>query len=797
MFSSKQTFQSVATTEHEDSVSGSSVFITPTPDPPRKRQWRSALTRTPVILALAVFLLGLIAALQVAVSLSTDFERDQPDAGGGLKRRQTTISTKAYSARTNTISAHTWTRNLFTITYLSPPGTSTYLASTITDPADAITFDATTITEGQALLTAEDGISTQYFKVYVENEVTLTSYSTPIQASTVTSAMYLDTSSPSSNSDPQASTGAPVSQSYLQESQASSVPAILTAPSATTSAVYLLPQATSVQTPLSDNTDESAAPATSLLPPVPQPTAQIPSAPTSSLTVVTSAYLYTSTTSKSATPSHFAFNSPDVSRVVKGQYTTERYYVATYLPSILIIVVKAVWSSIFSAIKLIEPIIRLCSPSGATVSTSLLAEYLSSTLSFSFLLGLRTPGIMVATGIAALTTMLAPIAASSMAIHGTAKCTTDGFTRMCVPVWTLDMLFVRLIQGLLALVVFLLFLYILLTWHDHHSGLGSDPSSIASISQMTSNPELIAEIRSLPPSANNATIRKLLSGNRYGLGTFNTSPYTSAFGIIKINNHHNPYSTLVAPPPSSSSHKTRFRKPYRRSLLLHDIPLLLLIATLLALILAYWFDGASDPLNNFFSNNTFTPRFLLSALATIADNRFKRLEREVRVLQPWRMILRTRSTATAGTEKYEQQQDDDSRAKTQAMTRGLPGTCYTSALISLQRKQWTVAVVSITAVLGDLLIIAVVGVPYSDAEIYEAFRVSLWLSVGILVLMGSTVLFVVLWWRKTLLDAVTGGGRMPESIMGVARVLLRKDIAQEDGQRVGLLPGRYEQRHYG
>lgn len=103
--------------------------------------------------------------------------------------------------------------------------------------------------------------------------------------------------------------------------------------------------------------------------------------------------------------------------------------------------------------------------------------------------------------------------------------------------------------------------------------------------------------------------------------------------------------------------------------------------------------------------------------------------------------------------------------------------------------------VSATAILGDLLIIAIVGVPFSDAEIYQAYKASVWLSVAILGLMVLVVVAVAVGWR-TGNRAVLRAGGMPDTVLEVARRVVQgksEEGWERDGaalmQRYGENPG--------
>ncbi|KAK5202616.1 hypothetical protein LTR96_011226 [Exophiala xenobiotica] len=479
-----------------------------------------------------------------------------------------------------------------------------------------------------------------------------------------------------------------------------------------------------------------------------------------------------------STPSTSGFVLPELDRIVQVHYSVVIYYVATYLPSILIILLKIFWSPVFASTKLIEPFRQLLTcTDGANVSSSILADYLSPSLTLSSpssLLGISRLEILLATATSTLITVLAPLAAESMAIRGSEKCITDGLLVSCAPVWTLAMIPVRILQGLLALVFVLIMAYTLLSIRRRNTGLYSDPSSIATISSLLGDQNFTDEVRALPIDASKKKIKKILSGNRYALTAIATPEGDTAYEqhqlIFKTNNFyglHKPSSGNKAGlfPPKLHQQRTRI-------FFTNDFPPLILSLTILGLVLAYALDYNHDSFNNFFSSDTFGPRFLLSSLATILDNRFRNVEREVRVLHPWRTML------SASTSSHSRLHGDHSislkshEPKINLTSQSLPLTPYTAFPIHVSRMGFFPALVSLTSILGDILIIAVVGVPYSDAEIYTAYRWSVWFSVAVLALMIIVTLAVATVWRSGNQGVESSGWRMPDTVLGVARRVL-------------------------
>lgn len=740
-------------------------------------------TSTSYILLLLCFVCALIALLQVAVSLSNGIDLDRPSITHTLGKRQTVVETSTYTASAFTVKGSTYVIPERTVTYGSPPSTITYPLSTKTITQETVTYSAHTDTEGYSIITAGGSTRKQYFGVYVSDGVT----STVLWEATTTDDAYLDATmsaaslSGEDNISASDNLGVQATSSQTRAlDQSLNITTISTETSFTTQQTgsafkgsYLDPNIPSynvqedvpaVSTSTKDSFTWLEATTTS-------DSFNLPwySSTHSSTISTSSVSAYLSTTVPAVVSSHSPITHsmhtsppattvvpvaiPETVRIVKGHYTTPRYYLATYLPSLLFILLKVLWSVVFASAILQEPFHQMTSTRGARPATSILAGFLRPAIGLKSML---SPAILVGMIITILTTALAPIAADSMSIRGTAKCSTQGQTRACLPTWSLDMICVRLLQALLAVTSLCLVAFLMLSFRRRATFL-NDPSSIATVTSLLKDKEFIAEIRSLPPVATDRELRRSLSGNRYALGFSRSATGRETYGIIKTNNHHMPNLTAC----HAHKPRTRASTSFRR-----DVPVLLAVLILLGLIVGYWFDGNKDPFNDFFNSNGFGPRFLMSALATILDYLFKRLEREVRVMTPWRTIL--------DTTKSDWQ-------KSRALKQGLPGTCYTSLPVSVWSGQWFAALVSGVAILGDILVVVIVGVPFSDTELYIAFRISLWMSISILGLMGVTVITISLWWR-----GANPKIELPDTILRIAQLVLTQQ-APEIRERVSLL----------
>lgn len=155
------------------------------------------------------------------------------------------------------------------------------------------------------------------------------------------------------------------------------------------------------------------------------------------------------------------------------------------------------------------------------------------------------------------------------------------------------------------------------------------------------------------------------------------------------------------------------------------------LVALLGVIVAYYLDGSNSGFNRFFNSHTFGPGFILTSAAVVIDFHWKTLEREVRILVPYRNLGHRMA-----------------KPETSVLL-NVGGTAVEHFPKALYRGEWFHALIAGTAILSDFLIVAVAGVPYSTAQVWQAFLVSAYVSMGILgVMILST--FGVFWWRESL-----------------------------------------------
>ena len=450
-------------------------------------------------------------------------------------------------------------------------------------------------------------------------------------------------------------------------------------------------------------------------------------------------------------------------------FTEMDYFTASYLPVLAAVLLKSIWAMVFTSLKMMEPFYHLARPEGATAKDTLLADFLSTGYSINHIKHVFSGHwVMLASTFAYLGfAILAPLAGEASTVVATAYCTTpEGSQQPCTPVWVLNYSFVRGLEAVLCFIAFLIVVIIFLSW-TRKSGIFANPSSLATMASLLSHEETLNDLRQLDQSSSDDQLAHALYNNHYTLASYEVDPSSSSYryGICKTSSSStsNPYtldrfrnfstqsqthysalqnpsasnyslpisfpsSMAVYPktsPITTSTSTSAFSLPKRT---IRDIIFLLFLFGLLGVVIAYYFDGSSSGFNDFFNSHTFGPRFILTSAAVMIDFHFKTLEREVRILVPYKNLGARMA-----------------KPKNSVLL-NIGGTAWENFPKALYRGEWFHALIAGTAVLSDFLIVAVAGVPYSTAQVWQAFLASAYVSMGILGVMILSV-FGVFWWR--------------------------------------------------
>ena len=459
---------------------------------------------------------------------------------------------------------------------------------------------------------------------------------------------------------------------------------------------------------------------------------------------------------------------------VKGTFTWAEYFVALYITPVIGILLKLTWDIVYSDMKLMEPFYRLAAPGGASAGDSILANYLQCGFEWVSIKAMFRGqwAVVLASTIYLLASLVAPLTTESMTVRAQSFCHTPiSDAQPCNPAWVLIKVVVRGLEAVLACAAFFV---IALTFYNlqRRTGVYESPASIGGVAALLNDRETIKNLQNIDPYADLKLTEQCLAGEHYVLDTYEESDGSIRHGIVKVSgakpesesspslqkllsSPQQAYTAVSSPRDISSYRPAHPPSPisiFQQILpFMLDILALLFTLALLAIITAYYLDQASDPFNNFFNSNTFGPRITLSLSATLLDAHWKNVEREVRVLTPWRrMALTPRHRPSA-------------RAQTSILA-DLNGTPILSFPRALRRRNLFHAYIALTAVLTDINILCMSGVPANGSTTEPQFKGVTFASISILTLMSIATICVWIW-RWT--SPIRGIPRTPDTIANV------------------------------
>ncbi|KAI9889297.1 MAG: hypothetical protein M1814_005604 [Vezdaea aestivalis] len=297
---------------------------------------------------------------------------------------------------------------------------------------------------------------------------------------------------------------------------------------------------------------------------------------------------------------------------------------------------------------------------------------------------------------------------------------------------------------------------LLLFWsieRRQRSGLFSDPSSIASLSTLFHHPEVVRDFQNLDPDASKADMEVLLEKKRYRLGYYTHMDGSERHGIVpavkepkspqqlrrkrtlRVTNTFQALNTSgLRIPGTAIGHRVskaedrpisvKKREIYHagRDCFLGGIT----VATLI-IIVWHYLNSNQNAFERWLNNGKhFGPRVFFSILGVLIYSQWKRLERDICILQPFRAL-------NLGAPLAE---------RSILIERTL--SPFTTLFVSIRRKRVYCTLAALDGVLAEILIITLSGIPFNDGQLFTAFCVSVYLSISILSFMLLTLLAVFL-----------------------------------------------------
>ncbi|KAI9674741.1 MAG: hypothetical protein M1817_001645 [Caeruleum heppii] len=454
--------------------------------------------------------------------------------------------------------------------------------------------------------------------------------------------------------------------------------------------------------------------------------------------------------------------------------TGQKYFVGAYLAILLAVLFRMSVGFLYAATKALEPFYSLTEPSGASPKDFFNINYLATNDSFDpffalfsgHWLMLWTSILYVGAG------LLTPFASELLSFSK--FCNVQG---VCGPEMRVNPVIGRVMQALLAFTAVLLVNFWLLQ-RRHSSGVYTDPSSIATMASLLHHPEVLEDFRRLDPSATKLEMEKALAHRRYRLGHYRHFDGSERYGVVVAHDdgsdgdgtRGNTYSPVDGyeqnPAPPSTAKQERVKRNHKIFRLVRDIIFGGIMVGILILIAYYYAVGDDSGFERFMDSQGFGPRFMFSIVGMLLHGQWKRVERELCILEPFRRLSRGNCPPE------------------RSILIQRPLSSVTTFLVSLPRRHFFVALVAFITVISEVLIITLAGIPYNPGQLYVAFRVSAFVSMAILSLM--ILILVAVYLRPKGPDLP----RTPNTVAAVWSYLCASSLVEDFADLSGL--GRKE-----
>lgn len=465
------------------------------------------------------------------------------------------------------------------------------------------------------------------------------------------------------------------------------------------------------------------------------------------------------------------------------------YFIIVYLPKIVAVIMACLWSIIFAGLKLMEPMYQLSAHAGALAEDTMFGNYLAGGFGFASLSAtLQGQWVLILSAISlGAWAIVVALISEAMIVISTGNCIgSDGHTFRCNPAWAVSMPVLKVLLALLSLIFMLTASVTYIIIRRKRTGCFVDPSSLAAMAELLGNPAVMHDFREIDPSATESEVRRILGDNRYKLGFYDIvtgkqvhpgsiEPCEQRWGLVKIAGNVVPKQLgaggqtkygAVANPGIRTTTEASANKRRRTYQLMFDAVMLLTALTIFALVLAYYLDAKSDPLNDFFNGMGFGPKFVLTSLALILCAGWRQTSQEITLFAPYRKMARA----------FQVRCGVSAERSILAATACTPFTAFYKGFLL---RDYMISAVAMSAILSEVLLVAVSGVPFFAGQIKPSLQASAFASLAILFIMAVTSVAVIIHNRRS-----AGGARKiprdPDTLVAVWLYLCGSELIEHN-----------------
>jgi hypothetical protein len=408
-----------------------------------------------------------------------------------------------------------------------------------------------------------------------------------------------------------------------------------------------------------------------------------------------------------------------------GSYSSASslYFLGAYVPTLVAILFSVWWKCVFARLKEMEPYYQLSKPEGAEAKDSLLLSYSSAMLPLVFLKSLRSRHWLTFLGAVnmVLITLCTLFAAETLHLKGVGdgcgvKADAQGDSNQDCEMQLAMQPALGFLLGVILLAVFLATLFLLIKLHRCSCALFADATSIAGIASLT-NQSLAQEF----PQTLQTPSR------RFELAFSDADGTNSIIETTPALHHHTIWPSHLF--NTSTSRPKRESDWEMRPLSL--VIFLFFQTGILILILYYRYvskPGTNNPLEDFMNSESFGVRLFMTILGLGTKFYWGWIEKYVRHISPY-VALASSDGATA-------EQSVLMKSSSHPFMSLFSRSTWRYALLGL---------VTVLAVVSEVLVVMLNTVPFTRTTAYMAFEVSVYISTAILSLMILTIPAILLW----------------------------------------------------
>jgi hypothetical protein len=441
------------------------------------------------------------------------------------------------------------------------------------------------------------------------------------------------------------------------------------------------------------------------------------------------------------------------------------YFLGAYLPTVVSVLLGIWWKCIYARLKEMEPVYQMGKSGGASAKDSLLLAYPGSSLFGVFVrsaarkhwlsfFGSVNMALMTLCTLLASETLLLTSAGPTCGVRADYDASSNEGCRLLLTMRPA----LAWILGIVLLVVIILTIVITVRLRRLSSGIQQNPTTVAGVACLYSD-ELATKFSRLIHDESE---------------TYVLTPA----GIVSVNSMATTQAAAMLPPyqPAPKTRSPSYKKYGHASM--HPTALIafwLFSIGILFMILYYRFISKPDTgnaLEDFMNSQSFGIRLFMTSLGLLIKFYWGWIESHMRSTRPY-AALTMPTGASAAT----------------SVLVSSPSHPLTALFCRSTWYNLLLASVTVMAILSEVLVVTLNGVPFTTATIYLAFEVSVYVSTGILAIMVVAIAAILVWTLKSKV-----GSELPKIPESIADVFALLGDAKGRGALRGLYGGEMDHR---